>query len=147
MNTKALLGTAIKIASAAFEGVYDKQGEPYILHCIRVMNEQVTDTRKIIGILHDVVEDYEKTGVSFEDLQSYGFGLSVLIPLKLLTHDKTKKSYDEYIKELAPNDDARAIKLADLKDNSQITRLKGLTKADYDRIEKYHRSYVYLSKV
>lgn len=60
---------------------------------------------------------------------------------------KPTDSYDNYIKMIVVNDDARRVKLADLEDNSRITRLKGLTKKDFDRMEKYHRSYVYLSKV
>ncbi len=142
--SKQLLGLAISIAAKAFKDKMDKSGEPYILHCIRVMLKQTTDTRKIIAILHDLIE---YTDWTIEDLQRKGFGTSVLVPLKLLTHIETEKTYDDYIKDISTNDDARAIKLSDLEDNSQITRLKGLSKADFARMEKYHRAYVYLSKV
>lgn len=138
------LAHAISIAAKAFKDKLDKSGEPYILHCLRVMNEQTTITRKIIAVLHDLVEDTDWT---FEDLRKKGFGDAIIVPLMLLTHDPTVKTYDEYIAEISNNDDARAIKLADLRDNSQITRLKGLTKADFARVEKYHKAYVYLSKV
>lgn len=142
--SKHLLGLAISIAAKAFKDKSDKAGEPYILHCLRVMDKQTNTTRKIIGILHDLIED---TTWTFEDLKSKGFGTSVIEALKLLTHDPTDKTYEEYIRDISKNDDARAVKLADLEDNSNITRLKGLTKADFARIEKYHYAYTYLSKV
>jgi len=142
--SKTLLGLAISIASKAFKDRLDAHGEPYILHCIRVMLKQTNTTRQIIGILHDLTEDTDWT---IEDLQKKGFGSSILEPLKLLHHDPVIKSYDEYIKEISTNDDARAVKLADLEDNSQITRLKGLTKKDFARMEQYHKAYTYLSKV
>lgn len=142
--SKHLLGNAISIAAKAFKDKLDKSGEPYILHCLRVMNKQKTITRQIVAVLHDLVED---TNWDYEDLRQKGFGDAIIIPLRLLTHDPTVKTYEEYIADISTNDDARAIKLADLEDNSLITRLKGLTKADFARIEKYHKAYVYLSKV
>ena len=142
--SKHLLAKAISIAAHAFEDKFDKSGEPYILHCLYVMKKQTTDTRRIIAILHDVPED---THIDFDHLAEMGFGSSILVPLRLLTHDPANQSYDNYIKALSYNDDARAVKLADLEHNTQITRLKGLTKKDFDRMEKYHKAYVYLSKV
>lgn len=64
--------------------------------------------------------------------------------VRILTHDKSFP-YDDYIKQISLNEDAKKVKLADLKDNSDITRIKGLRKKDLDRIEKYHRAFVYLS--
>lgn len=142
--SKHLLGSAISIAAKAFKDKLDKSGEPYILHCLRVMNKQTTNIRQIIAVLHDLVED---TNWDYEDLRIKGFGDAIIIPLRLLTHDPTVKTYEDYIADISTNDDARAIKMADLEDNSLITRLKGLTKADFARIEKYHKAYVYLSKV
>lgn len=143
--SKNLLGYAISIAAKAFKDKTDKAGEPYILHCLRVMNKQTTTTRKIIAVLHDLVEDIPDW--TFEDLAAKAFPLSVIVPLRLLTFDPTVKTYEEYIKDISTDEDARAVKLADLEDNSQITRLKGLTKNDFARMEKYHKAYVYLSKV
>lgn len=143
-STKRQLAMAISIAAKAFKDKLDKSGEPYILHCLYVMYKQTTDTRRIIAILHDLVED---TDWDFEDLRNKGFGDAVIIPLRLLTHDPTVKTYEDYIADISTNEDARAVKLADLEHNTQISRLKGLTKSDFARIEKYHKSYVYLSKV
>jgi (p)ppGpp synthase/HD superfamily hydrolase len=138
------LAHAISIVAKAFKDRLDKGGQPYILHCLFVMYKQTTITRKIIAILHDLVED---TDWDFDDLRAKGFGDSILVPLRLLTHDPTVKTYEEYIAEISTNEDARAVKLADLEHNSQITRLKGLTKADFAKMEQYHKAYVYLSKV
>lgn len=139
------LATAIALAAKGFEFKTDKSGEPYILHCLRVMNNLHTNDKELqtIAVLHDCVED----GVcTIEDLVKLKFSQRVIYAIILLTHDK-KDSYDDYIKKLATDSDARLVKLADLKDNSDITRLKGLTKKDFDRMEKYHKAYIYLSKV
>jgi (p)ppGpp synthase/HD superfamily hydrolase len=144
LSENRLLAIAISIVADAFKYKVDKSGEPYILHCLYVMYKQTTVKRKIIAILHDLVEDTEW---EFDDLRNEGFGDEYLDPLKLLTHDPLVKSYDEYIRDISTNKDATAVKLADLEHNSQPFRLKGLTKSDHARIEKYHRSYVYLSKI
>lgn len=140
-----MLGRAIALASKAFENKKDKGGQPYILHCLRVMNNLHTNDEelKIIAVLHDVPEDTE---IDIVDLRILGYSERVLKALDLLTHRKGIP-YDDYIKAISLNEDTTKVKLADLKDNSDITRLKGLTKKDFDRMEKYHRSFIYLSKV
>lgn len=141
------LAVAIALAAEGFKNIKDRGGKPYILHCLRVMNNLNTDDEELqqIAVLHDVVEDEVAT---MEDLQyKYKFSKRVIAALILLTHDTMMLSYDDYIKRIATNDDARVVKLADLKDNSDISRLKGLSKKDFDRMEKYHRAYIYLSKV
>jgi (p)ppGpp synthase/HD superfamily hydrolase len=143
-SAKKQLAMAIGIAAKAFKDKLDKSEEPYILHCLYVMYKQTTDTRRIIAILHDLVED---TDWDFQDLRNKGFGDAVIMPLMLLTHDPTMKTYEQYIAEISTNEDARAVKLADLEHNTQVSRLKGLTKADFARLEKYHKAYTYLSKV
>ena len=139
------LGIAISIAAKGFENITDKGGQPYILHCLRVMNSLNTNDweLKTIAVLHDCIEDNVCT---VKDLFVLGFSNRVIDALIVLTHDK-KVSYDDYIKRISFNEDAVKVKLADLKDNSDITRIKGLTKKDLDRVEKYHRAYTYLSKI
>lgn len=145
-----MLGRAIKIASEAFEGVKDRGGKPYILHCLRVMWDLKSEDEELncIAVLHDFIEDIYKDnpqeGLIF--LIKKGMSGRVVRALDLLTHKKITP-YDDYIKAIAFNSDATKVKLSDLKDNSDITRLKGLTKKDFDRMEKYHRSFIYLSKV
>jgi (p)ppGpp synthase/HD superfamily hydrolase len=137
------LAKAISIAAVGFQDKFDKAGRPYILHCLRVMDKMETDEEKIVAILHDTIED----GVcTIKDLIDQQFSTDVIYSLILLTHTK-KDTYDEYIRKISGDALATKVKLADLKDNSDITRLKGLTKKDFDRMEKYHRSYVYLSKL
>lgn len=139
------LATAIAIAATGFEKKVDKSGEPYILHCLRVMDNLHTKDKELqsIAVLHDCIEDDVCT---MNQLHNFGFSSRVQTALSFLTHNKNE-DYMLYIKKLSNNNDARLVKLADLKDNSDITRLKGLTKADFERMEKYHTAYIYLSKV
>ena len=139
MNKLAL---AISITAKAFEDKLDKAGQPYILHCLRVMNATNGDEdTKCASVMHDLVEDTEYT---FEQLTKLGFSDKTIGILHLLTHKK-ETEYMEYIKAIAVSNEATEIKLRDLEDNSNITRLKGIGKKDLDRIEKYHRAYLYLS--
>ncbi len=139
------LGIAIAITSEAFRDKTDKAGEPYILHCLRVMNHLHTKDKELqcIAVMHDLIEDTKWT---IRHLIECGFSDRITNTLMFLTHNKSIP-YMEYIKTISYNTDARLVKLADLKDNSNITRLKGLTKVDFDRMEKYHIAYTYLSKI
>lgn len=138
------LATAIALAAEYFEDTTDKSGEPYILHCLHVMYAMPEDDPELrsIAVLHDIVEDTE---VTLEELREEGFSERVIEGVAAMTHDKDV-SYGDYIKRIALSEDATKVKLADLRHNSDITRLKGLTKKDFDRMEKYHHSYKYLSK-
>lgn len=138
------LAKAIALASDVFQNKTDKADEPYILHCLRVMQNVRCShpDAKIVAMLHDVVED---TIITFDDLRKMGFSDNIVRTVDLLTH-RPEQPYDDYIKYIGLDDIATAVKLADLEDNSQITRLKGLGKKDFDRMEKYHRSYTYLSR-
>lgn len=141
-KTMNKLALAISITAKAFEDKLDKGGQPYILHCLRVMNATKGDEcTKCASVMHDLVED---TDYTFEQLTKLGFSDKTIGLLHLVTHQKST-DYMEYIKAIAVNNDATEIKLRDLEDNSDITRLKGLGKKDLDRIEKYHRAYIYLS--
>jgi (p)ppGpp synthase/HD superfamily hydrolase len=139
-----LLGKAVAIASKVHATQRDKGGKSYILHPIRVMMRLRTDDEELmsIAILHDVVEDSDWTLAA---LRAEGFSDRVIDALSLLTHDHVD-SYEEYVKKIATNRDATRIKLEDLRDNSDITRLKGLREKDFKRMEKYHRAYLYLRK-
>lgn len=143
----ATLGKAIAIASEAFKDKIDRGGKPYILHCLWVMNavRHLGEVAMICAVLHDLVEDCEEEGYTFAYLREQEFSEQVLVILTFLTHRKGV-SYDDYIKALALNYLAKEIKKRDIEHNSKITRLKGLRKKDLDRLEKYHRAYVYLSE-
>lgn len=140
-----MLAKAIQIAATGFVNKFDKVGKPYILHCFEVMRKVPSDDEELmcIAILHDVVEDKVCT---IDFLISEGFSDRVIQAIELLTHDRDKVAYDDYVRNLAPNKDARIVKLADLQHNSQITRLKGITDKDLARMAKYHRNYTYLKE-
>lgn len=140
------LGIAIAIASHAFRKRLDKGGQPYTLHLLRVW-EGVKDESvhvQCAAWLHDLLEDYPDEWDILR-LARNGFSEDTIRMVDLLTHRKDEP-YEKYIKRIASNTGATAVKLADLRDNSDITRLKGLTKKDLDRLEKYFRAYTYLSK-
>ena len=139
MNKLAL---AISITAKGFENVLDKGGQPYVLHCLRVMNNvQGDECVKCASVMHDLIEDTDWT---FQELTALGFSDKTIGLLHLLTHQK-ETSYEDYIKAISVSKEATEIKLRDLEDNCNITRIKGLRKKDFDRIEKYHRAYIYLS--
>jgi (p)ppGpp synthase/HD superfamily hydrolase len=141
------LSKAIATASNCFINVNDRGGKPYILHCLHVMHNvsHLGDTAMICAVLHDVVEDCEAQGVTFDFLRKEGFSEEVIVILQLLTHRKDT-DYMQYIKALSVHPIAAAIKRADLEHNSQITRLKGLRAKDFDRLQKYAIAYEYLKE-
>ena len=96
------LALAIYIASEEFKDTLDKSGQPYILHCLRVMNSvnQKDPELMQIAVLHDLIED---TNYEIVDLGTLGFSHRVLCALSLLTHDKKVSSYEDYIKALVHN--------------------------------------------
>lgn len=146
MNNQQLLAKAIRIASEAFENKFDKGGNPYILHCLHVMNavKDLGEEAMIVAVLYDLLEDTEWRTIG---LYEEGFHHEMICKIISLTR-LDNESYDDYIKKISLSDKiCIAIKLADLKHNSDITRLKGLTKKDFDRLEKYCRAYEYLKEV
>lgn len=140
-----MLGTAIAIAAKAHENKSDKGGNAYILHPMRIMLRLRTTDEELMAmaILHDVIEDTDWT---LEQLRHAGMSQRVVNALSCLTHPKTE-SYEAYIKRVSTNMDAIKIKLEDLRDNSDITRLKGLSQEDIERMEKYHKAYTYLINI
>lgn len=146
MMNMSNLGRAIEIAVSAHSGQVDKGGRPYILHPLWVMDRvrHLGDDYMIVAVLHDVVEDSEDSAKTFIEIAKERFSSKVLQALALVTHDKENQSYDDYIKAIALDPIAKAVKLRDLEHNTKITRLKGLRKKDFDVLEKYHRAYTYL---
>lgn len=129
------------IATKVHAGQKDKAGAPYLLHVLRVMMSVEKMDERIVALLHDVVEDSETT---IEELANEGFSKKILRAVELLT--KTEhKTYEDYIQEIKRNELARVVKLADLKDNMNITRLKKVTESDNLRIKKYKAAYKFLN--
>jgi (p)ppGpp synthase/HD superfamily hydrolase len=139
-----MLAKAIAIASSAFEHKVDKGGKPYILHCLRVMYnvEYLGDEAMIVAVLHDLIEDTDWTA---EMLIEEGFARPTVEMIKMMTHIDGEP-YDDYIARVALNKITRRVKMGDLKDNSNIHRMKGLREKDFKRLEKYFRSYAYLKE-
>ena len=139
------LGTAIALAATVHEKQTDKAGKPYILHPIRMMMRLRTEDQELmaIAVLHDVVEDSD---IEPWELKSMGFSDRVVDGVKALTR-RPGEDYMAFIARCAQNCDAILVKMEDLRDNSDITRLKGLEEKDFKRMEKYHKAYMYLKKM
>jgi len=128
-----MLEKAIKIAVEAHAGQVDKAGQPYILHPLRCMLKAETDIQRISAVLHDVVEDTDWT---LEALRSEGFSIEVLATVDRLSR-REDESYDAFIERVSGNKDAIAVKIIDLEDNLNITRLANVTEKDCKRLDKY----------
>jgi len=129
----ATLERAIEIAARAHGGQRDKAGEPYILHPLRVMLSLGGAYERMAAALHDVVED---TSVTLEDLALEGFPPEVLGALDALTKRDGERRLDSAAR-AARNPIARAVKLADLKDNMDLSRLPDPTENDFARLREY----------
>ena len=133
-----LLSKAISIALKAHEGQFDKAGMPYIGHVIRVMNAGRTMDEKIVGVLHDVVED---THWTFDMLLAEGFPMHIIDALRCVTKLSDNEPYDAFIQRVKTNPLAVAVKINDLTDNMDIRRLQGITDRDVERLRKYFIAY------
>ncbi|QDT10470.1 HD domain-containing protein [Planctomycetes bacterium K23_9] len=136
------LERAIEIAVTAHKGQTRKDGSPYVLHPLRLMMAVGSDAEKIVAVLHDVVED---TPFTFDQLRSEGFADDVLDALHLVTHD-LEQSYTDYISAIAKNPIARAVKMADLRDNSNLFEIPDLRPKDLERMQKYHAAHKLLTE-
>ena len=143
MFLKIILDRAKAIATSAHEGQVDKAGKPYIEHPMRVMNMGKTVEEKIAGVLHDVVEDSDWT---FEMLEKEGIPKDVMDALRCVTKLSEDEDYDHFIERVKTNPLAVKVKLNDLKDNMDITRLGEVTEKDLARLNKYIRAYKQLTE-
>jgi len=140
----ATIERAIKIAVDAHKGQKDKNGAPYILHLIRVMEKGENESEKICGVLHDIVED---TNWTFEQLEQEGFDAEIVDALKCITKETQEEDYDHFIDRVKVNKTAIKVKLNDLQDNMNITRLHQITERDMSRLNKYIKAYNELLKI
>ncbi len=127
---------ALKICFEAHKEQVDKSGMPYVFHPFHLAEQMETEDAVIVALLHDVVEDTEYT---LDDIKSMGFPDGVIDALSLLTHDETVP-YMDYVKKIKNNPIAKAVKLADLKHNSDLSRLSVVTEKDYTRADKYKKA-------
>jgi len=130
------LEQAISIASLAHAGQLDKGGEPYILHPLRVMMKLKDEKQRIVAVLHDVIED---TKVTDMNLIIQGLDIDLLNVILTLTRNKNE-SYDEYVDRISKDEFAIQVKLADLEDNMDMSRIKSPKGKDYERVDKYYEA-------
>lgn len=136
------LERAIEIATEAHRGQFDKAGNDYIGHPLRVMESGKTLDEKIVGVLHDVIED---TNWTFEQLENEGFSNEVMDALRCVTKISDDEPYDKFIARIKANPLAVAVKLNDLSDNMDIRRLPYLSDKDVKRLKKYLKAYKQLA--
>ena len=132
------LEKAIQIATEAHKGQLDKSGKDYIGHPLRVMEMGKTEEEKIVGVLHDVIEDTDWT---FERLAEEGFSDEVIAALKCITKTSENENYDDFIDRVKKNPLAVAVKINALTDNMDIRRLPYLSDKDVKRLKKYLKAY------
>lgn len=131
---------AMKLAYEKHHNQFDKAGAPYVFHPFHLAEQMENEDSCIVALLHDIVED---TDTTFEELENYDFGENVITTLKLLTHDKSI-DYFEYIEKISTNKLAIIVKLADLKHNSDLSRLPQITEKDIKRNQKYKKCIEFL---
>lgn len=135
-----LTKTAMRIAFDAHKDQVDKTGLPYIFHPFHLAEQMTDEVTTCVALLHDVIED---TSVTFDDLVDAGFPAEVLDALRLLTHDPAVP-YMDYVREIKKNPVATAVKLADLRHNSDTTRLDAVDEKTLERVKKYAEAIDFL---
>jgi (p)ppGpp synthase/HD superfamily hydrolase len=140
MTKGEMLDRMLVLCTNAHHGQFDKGGRPYILHPLRVMSFLKTDDEELqcIALGHDVIED---TKVTYKDLTEAGISQRVQDGIRALTK-VPGETYDEYKERVFASKDAMMVKMCDLRHNSDIRRLKGVTEKDIARIAKYHQFYL-----
>ena len=129
-----------------FDGIYDKGGQPYVLHCLKVMYYAKTDDEELqcIALGHDLIEDTDTTA---EDLLHMEFTDRIVSGIVAMSKVKENFSHDVYMMQLRNNKDAARVKLADLRHNSDIRRLKDVGEKEIKRLAKYHKMYLELKEI
>lgn len=134
------LERAIEIAVSAHRGQTDKAGQPYILHPLRVMLACKGDVARIVAVLHDVIEDTDWTP---DALHAEGASDAILSALDTVTR-RDDETYSEFIERAAKNEIGRAVKIADLRDNLDLSRIAKPTQADFARMDRYRAALQHL---
>ena len=131
---------ALKLCFEAHKNQVDKSGMPYVFHPFHVAEQMTDEATTIVALLHDVVED---TDYTLEDLAAEGFGKDVLEAVALMTHEDDVP-YLDYVAKLKDNPIARAVKLADLAHNSDLSRIGEVDEETRERLEKYQKAIALL---
>ncbi len=124
---------ALKLCFEAHKEQIDKSGMPYVFHPFHLAEQMKTEETTVVALLHDLVED---TDYTIEDLTSMGFSKTITDAIALMTH-ADDMDYMEYVRKIKNNPIAKTVKLADLKHNSDLTRLDVVDEKALSRKEKY----------
>ena len=129
---------ALRICFDAHKDQVDKTGMPYVFHPFHLAESMKDEYTTVLALLHDVVEDTDRT---IDDLRAEGFPDEVLEALSLLTHDPAV-DYMDYVREIGKNRLARAVKIADLRHNSDLSRMDESMIDEHvlGRCEKYKKA-------
>lgn len=140
MKKREMLDKMLVLATNAHAGQFDRGGNPYILHPLKVMHYLKTDDEELmcIALGHDIVED---TGTTYQQLREAGMSERVIDGIRALTK-VPGQTYDEYKQCVFANIDAMRVKMADLRHNTDIRRLKGVSEKDIARMAKYHQFFM-----
>jgi (p)ppGpp synthase/HD superfamily hydrolase len=135
-----MLESMIRLMVNAHAGQYDRGGQPYCLHPLKVMHylKSMDEELQCAALGHDVLEDTDTTE---DDLREAGMSERVITTILAVTK-RDGESYDEYKQRVFASTDAMKVKKADLRHNSDIRRLKGVTEKDIARAAKYHTFYL-----
>ena len=128
-NTKK----ALKLCFEAHKEQTDKSGMPYVFHPFHLAEQMKTEETTVVALLHDVIED---TDYTLEDLKKMGFSDAVIYAIELMTHDDGSE-YMDYVRRIKSNSIAKAVKLADLRHNSDLSRLDKVDASALKHREKY----------
>jgi (p)ppGpp synthase/HD superfamily hydrolase len=137
-----ILDVAIAFAAKAHAGQLDKAGKPYILHPLRLMMKFDELEEQLASLLHDVVEDGD---VTLDELRGLGIPEVTVVAIDCLTK-RPGETYEQFISRIRPNPLATKVKIADIRDNLDLTRLPALQEKDLERAAKYHQALLYLQK-
>ena len=133
---------ALKLCFEAHKEQVDKSGMPYVFHPFHLAEQMNTEETTIVALLHDLVED---TDYTIEDLVDMGFDKSITDAIALMTH-ADNVAYMDYVRAIKDNPIAKTVKLADLKHNSDLTRLETVDEKALSRREKYLKAIAILEK-
>ena len=131
----ANLERAIEIAAKLHSGQVDKAGDPYVLHPLRLMFAVRTPQERMAAVLHDVVED---TAMTLADLTREGFSQEVIDAVRALTKLPGETRIDAAHR-AAVNPIARAVKLADVTYNMDLSRIADPSERDFARLKEYEQ--------
>ena len=127
---------AMKLCFEAHKDQVDKSGMPYVFHPFHLAEQMTDEATTVTALLHDVVED---TDYTLNDLRAMGFPAEAVDAIAMMTHDP-EVPYLDYVAKIKTNPVARAVKLADLRHNSDLSRLDTVDEKALERVEKYRRA-------